>query len=650
MIIVINLSLLSLGNISATTTDTNNTDPTIVSETTNNTDNSFNYTEDQSGNSSDDTDNNTETTSTVATQSSMEAAAGDDYSNVRGIWLPSSSVNTVDIDALLKANITDIFVKTNRISNPTYQNVLNTILSKVNGTPLRIHAWITCFKDTNGNWIDPQGKYSYQVSVPYKATVKTAYKVWYKSYYNKAYKVKVKKWYKTKFKHKGKWITKWKYKWTYKTKYKRVYGWKYKWAYKTSYVTKYRTETKYGYSNAYKNTLISFISNVTSNYNINGIHLDYVRYSGLGNNAAYLNSGGTEAITSFVANVTSTVKGINAKMAVSAALMPEGPENAKYYGQNYTQLSQYLDFLVPMIYKGNYKQGTDWIGQKVKYIVDNSNGKPVVAGLQTYESDTNTTPIPAAELQNDIDAALSNGSSGYALFRYGLIDSAYMPVKASLAESNGDSQFTLSNIQIAAANVKSYIETNHRIPNSITVGTVQISAPQFLQLLVKGLLQIQNGINTPVSADIISAPTNPAVNNIYGNINLSEYLSMAEKIKSFIDINEIAPNYSSSSLGNVQYSDLIYMYSKILNFYSTNGDLPNYVTVDTSITNTGIPSNLNQYLAATTNCQVSNASIKSLTASITKGLTSSYDKAVAIFNYVRDKSATLSTTTLKKEL
>jgi len=624
MIIVINVSLLSLGDISATTNYLNGTE-TNLTDDFNSTINDTNSTNNNTSNDTESTNSSTNS-STVNIQSTDEAAGEDAYSNIHGIWLTASGASTVDIDALLKANITDIFVKTNRISDPTYQSVLSAILAKVNGTSLKVHAWITCFKDASGNWIDPQGKYTYQVKVAYKAAVKVAYKkYWYKTWVKKAYKKR--------YKYRGKWRYKYVYKW------RKV--WTYKWLYKTSYVTKYRYDTKTGYSSAYKDTLISFISDITNNYNIDGIHLDYVRYTGSGSNAAYLNPGGTEAITSFVANVASTVKAIKPKVAVSAAVMPEGSVNAKYYGQDYTQLSQYLDFIVPMIYKGNYNQDTDWIGKTVKYIVDNSNGTPVVAGLQTYESDANTTPIPATELQNDIDTAIANGSSGYALFRYGLINSTYMPVKSSLIESNdgSNSEFTLPQIETAAATVKSYIETNHKLPSYVTVGTAQITVPQFLQLLVKSLLQTQSGITTPVTIDDVNAPANPSGSYLYGNINLSEFLSMAQKIKSFIDTNEIAPNYSSSSLGNVQYSDLVYMYSKILNYYKTNDNtLPNYVTVDTSVTNpSSIPSSLLQYLQSTANCQVTNSAIKSLAASITSGKTSTYDKAVAIFNYVRDK-------------
>ena len=189
---------------------------------------------------------------------------------------------------------------------------------------------------------------------------------------------------------------------------------------------------------SYITSLISFISSVTK-YSANGahvagIHLDYVRYPG----TAYKYTGAIDTITSFVQQVYNTVKCINSSVAVSAALMPEGSVNAYYYGQNYTQLAEYLDFLVPMIYKGNYgynsstgtnskgKSGTNWIASTVAYIVSQAGGKPVIAGLQTYRSDNDMTEISSSELQNDIDAAANNGASGYALFRYGLIDDDFI--------------------------------------------------------------------------------------------------------------------------------------------------------------------------------------------------------------------------------
>ena len=86
--------------------------------------------------------------------------------------------------------------------------------------------------------------------------------------------------------------------------------------------------------------------------------------------------------------------------------MPECSINSYYYGQNYGQLALYLDFLVPMIYKGNYNQNTNWIATTTHYIKIHSNGRPVVAGLQSYSSDAKPIPLSASGLKSDIKATL----------------------------------------------------------------------------------------------------------------------------------------------------------------------------------------------------------------------------------------------------
>ena len=647
MLIVLTLALLSINNITAAAENqTENITNTSQQNITNVT-NSSNTTTIQ--NSTETTkDSNITNSNNKNVKKSIKAAGESPYSKMKGIWLKAEDVNTLNVKTLQKLGITDVFVKTNLISSPKYQSVLTTVLQKLNGTNIRVHAWITCFIDANGNWINPSN------------------------------------------------------------------------------------ETQRAF-------LINSIKNIVKNYDIDGINLDYVRYPG----TAYKYTNATWTVTSFVQLVYDTVKSTNPLIAVSADLMPEGSANAHYYGQNYTQLAQYLDFLVPMIYKGNYgynsstgtsssgKSGADWIGSTVKYIVSQANGTPVIACLQTYRSDKSVTAIPASELQNDVNAAINNGSSGYGLFRYGLINSAFgvdstaptvktidpansatniatnkvikitlsEPIKSgtlsiylknlktgkyvtitkkisgntitltpttsltkatqysiilnagSITDSAGNpikayttkftttgNIFTTAEVNTAAASVKSYVEANHKLPNYVTIGSSQITMPQFLQLLVTGLLQINSGTNTAIVPGNIKAPTSPTGSYMYGNVYKTEYLSIAQSIKSYINSNGIAPNYASSSLGNIQYESLIYSYSKILNYYKTNGALPNYVLVDSSVTNTEVPPELQQYLQATTNCQVTNSQIQALAKSITNGKTSTYDKAVAIFNWVKDNT------------
>ena len=506
---------------------------------------------------------------------SIAAGTENSYNNMHGIWIQSSDVNQLNIQELINAGITDIFVKTNLISQPTYDTVLKTVLKMVERKGINVHAWITCFKDENGKWVDPQGMYTYQVKVAYTVPVKKAYiAYYYKKWYKAYYKVKVKKWYRS--------SGKWKYYWKLITKYKWKYSMTPYYKYKTVNQTKYKSETRTDYDKTYNNKLIEAIADITTNYNIAGIHLDYVRYPGTANKY----SGSTSAITNFVHTVYDTVKNIKPKVAVSAALMPEGSENAKYYGQDYSQLSQYLDFLVPMMYKGNYGKTTAWVGTTTKYIVSHANGKPVIVGLQTYESDSNLSKLPLSELMQDTKAATDNGASGYLLFRYGLMDPNFYDPNSSSTEAAGSSStstgattttnnpvISIADIKNAANSVKTFIETNHRLPTYVTITNQQIELPAFLKLLVSSVISINNKSTAPITLKDYQDPSNPSQTLKSGNITLAEYLKMAKSISSYMDSNGEAPNYATSSLGNVQYESIVYMYSKILNFVKTNNYL-----------------------------------------------------------------------------
>ncbi len=183
-----------------------------------------------------------------------------------------------------------------------------------------------------------------------------------------------------------------------------------------------------GTNSTLEKKIIQDITSIATNYNVNGIMLDYLRYPG----TAYNCTGATANVNYFASQIKNNINTINGKniagknkILLSSTLMPEGSNNNYYYGQDYSSLSNYLDFLSPMIYVGNYNKPASWIGTTVKYIVSHANGKPVVAILETYSSDSNPKPISASQLVLDIETAVSNGSAGYELFRYGLISSGF---------------------------------------------------------------------------------------------------------------------------------------------------------------------------------------------------------------------------------
>ncbi|MBR0271295.1 MAG: Ig-like domain repeat protein [Methanobrevibacter sp.] len=148
---------------------------------------------------------------------------------------------------------------------------------------------------------------------------------------------------------------------------------------------------------------------------VSGVHFDYLRFPGTAHN--YPNA--ADSINYFVINAVAAIKQVNPNCQASAAIMPEPSSMIYYYGQDYTTLSRYLDFIAPMVYKGNYNSGTSWIGSVTKWFVANSKGAEVWTGLQAYRSDDDVTPLSVSELANDAQTALNSGAKGIIMFRWG---------------------------------------------------------------------------------------------------------------------------------------------------------------------------------------------------------------------------------------
>lgn len=151
--------------------------------------------------------------------------------------------------------------------------------------------------------------------------------------------------------------------------------------------------------------------------------------------------------------------------------------------------------------------------------------------------------------------------------------------------------FTLSQINNAASRVKNISDTYNIMPNYVEISNnednFQITLPQFALVLSEGILKINSGSKTSVTPKNVSFPSATVNNFKSGKIYKSEYVSLAQKIKSFIETNGRAPNYITTSLGKISYEPMVYMYAKIMEYYTANNRLPNYVSI--SPTNTKRP-------------------------------------------------------------
>ena len=405
-----------------------------------------------------------------------------------------------------------------------------------------------------------------------------------------------------------------------------------------------------------------------------GIHFDYLRYPG----NAYQTSGGTAAISQFIKQASTALHNYNSKLIVSCALMPETNDNKYYYGQDIDEISKCVDVIVPMIYKGNYQSGTNWIKTTTKWFVDHSKGAKVWGGLQAYQSDENTAKLPLSELTKDAQAVLNSNGAGVILFRWGLsnfvdFDSLTTSASSTLGSSDSSSNaatpttttsaatgtssgtktISIKNIITGATNLKNYYESKNALPNTVTAGGVVFKLPEFLYLMSQAIYQLGNS-NTKDIAYItgVSNPASPFGDSANMQVTLDKYVTWANNVAKYIKEHNQAPNYATVSDKRIVYSEVVDAFSRILAYYGAHSMMPNYVTVSTtssgsdsggsmSVTGKGVneantDTSLAKYLKATTNCQVNDASIKAKATELTKGLTSDMAKAKAIFNWVRD--------------
>ncbi len=151
-------------------------------------------------------------------------------------------------------------------------------------------------------------------------------------------------------------------------------------------------------------------------------------------------------------------------------------------------------------------------------------------------------------------------------------------VQAAQLTSTGNS-YTLYQIEDAAKRVKAFIETNKKLPSYVTISNRQVKMPDFLYLLVSATVNINSGNTGSISQYSFQNPSSSVESLKSGYIYKSEYVNLANQIKSSMGTNGSAPSYISTSLGKVRYESQIYMYSKIVNYYGQNKRLPSYVSI-----------------------------------------------------------------------
>lgn len=215
-----------------------------------------------------------------------------------------------------------------------------------------------------------------------------------------------------------------------------------------------------------------FVSALSRQYALDGLHLDYIRYNHLtygwspGDKARYAAAGADIArlealmceafytgepseaplleayregdasvrilasvrrtlVVAFATRMITAARAARPGLCISAALMPEGAYadtafSDLHYGQNYRDAAGLYDLALPMVYSQAYGKDAAWVREVAQGTV--GYGLRALIGLHAYEGGTGQT------LAADIQAVAELGSrvEGMALFRAGTVAFAYL--------------------------------------------------------------------------------------------------------------------------------------------------------------------------------------------------------------------------------
>lgn len=186
-----------------------------------------------------------------------------------------------------------------------------------------------------------------------------------------------------------------------------------------AWVICFKTSNGFNIGSSQQTLIKNFVAKVVKIPGVDGVCLDYARYSGT--NPSIVNP---NIVTNFVKQINNIVKSHNKQQKVSMCVFAEKSGSKTYYGQDYAALSPYVDVMMPMAYRYDYNAGQNWLKSVTNYVVKEAKYSKVVTILQTYIEKGGSYPkLPVSSLKSDAKVAMSGGSYGYALFREGLISS-----------------------------------------------------------------------------------------------------------------------------------------------------------------------------------------------------------------------------------
>ena len=144
--------------------------------------------------------------------------------------------------------------------------------------------------------------------------------------------------------------------------------------------------------------------------------------------------------------------------------------------------------------------------------------------------------------------------------------------------NNGNSKYIkASSIIKESSTFVKYVETNGKLPSSITINNKNYTSPQFLYLMCKAL---NDTGSSKIMAKSVKNPTSLKYSLKTGSIKKSEYKKLSANVIKYIDRYKKAPNTINSSKGKISYTQFIFAIARNLAYHNSNKKLASSIALE----------------------------------------------------------------------
>lgn len=146
----------------------------------------------------------------------------------------------------------------------------------------------------------------------------------------------------------------------------------------------------------------------------------------------------------------------------------------------------------------------------------------------------------------------------------------------SMVKNNANIFISMDNVSYLAGLVKKNIRENHNLPSSLSCDGRVFSIPQFLNLELGTIKNINSNLFQSLLLKSYSGAASPSESLTRGKFSKDYYLNMVDNIKSFLVNNNRAPNYVTTSYGQMRYENYITMFAEVIEYAGKYNKLPAY--------------------------------------------------------------------------